>query len=70
MEPVTKMHFLLSGPPPEIIIYQQLRTEGFIVYRWQGEVRQKALKELMTWVLEVRGSRFTPSIILQIPLAF
>nr|XP_020029407.1 prostaglandin reductase 1 [Castor canadensis]XP_020029408.1 prostaglandin reductase 1 [Castor canadensis] len=40
------------GPPPEIIIYQQLRTEGFIVYRWQGEVRQKALKELMTWVLE------------------
>ncbi|XP_036771567.1 prostaglandin reductase 1 [Manis pentadactyla] len=40
------------GPPPEIVIYQELRMEGFIVYRWQGEERQKALKDLMKWVLE------------------
>ncbi|KAF6126684.1 prostaglandin reductase 1 [Phyllostomus discolor] len=40
------------GPPPEVIIYQQLRMEGFIVSRWQGEVRQKALKDLLKWVTE------------------
>ncbi|XP_049640817.1 prostaglandin reductase 1 [Suncus etruscus] len=40
------------GPPPEVIIYQQLRMEGFIVSRWQGEVRQKALQDLLTWVSE------------------
>lgn len=40
------------GPPPESIIYQQLRMEGFIVTRWQGEVRQKALKDLLKWVIE------------------
>lgn len=27
--------------------------EGFIVTRWQGEVRQKALKDLLQWVMEV-----------------
>lgn len=40
------------GPSPEVIIYQQLRMEGFIVTRWQGEVRQKALTDLMNWVSE------------------
>ncbi|XP_037008656.2 prostaglandin reductase 1 [Artibeus jamaicensis] len=40
------------GPPPEVVIYQQLRMEGFIVSRWQGEVRQKALKDLLKWVTE------------------
>lgn len=40
------------GPPPEVVIYQQLRMEGFIVTRWQGDVRQKALKDLMTWTSE------------------
>lgn len=40
------------GPPPEAVIYQQLRMEGFIVTRWQGDVRQKALKDLMTWTSE------------------
>ncbi|KAM5332160.1 prostaglandin reductase 1 [Glossophaga mutica] len=43
---------LPPGPPPEVIIYQQLRMEGFIVNRWQGEVRQKALKDLLKWVTE------------------
>ncbi|CAD7687450.1 unnamed protein product [Nyctereutes procyonoides] len=43
---------LPPGPPPENIIYQQLRMEGFIVNRWQGDVRQKALKDLLTWVIE------------------
>uniref|UniRef100_K9IZX3 Prostaglandin reductase 1 n=1 Tax=Desmodus rotundus TaxID=9430 RepID=K9IZX3_DESRO len=43
---------LPPGPPPEFIIYQQLRMEGFIVTRWQGEVRQKALKDLLKWVTE------------------
>ncbi|CAD7671933.1 unnamed protein product [Nyctereutes procyonoides] len=32
--------------------YQQLHTEGFIIYRWQGEVHQNALKDLLTWVIE------------------
>ncbi|XP_021056421.1 prostaglandin reductase 1 [Mus pahari] len=41
-----------QGPPPEVVIYQQLRMEGFIVTRWQGEVRQKALTDLMNWVSE------------------
>ncbi|ELW70579.1 Proteasome-associated protein ECM29 like protein [Tupaia chinensis] len=48
-----RTHAPPPGPPPEIIIYQQLRMEGFIVSRWQGEVRQKALKNLLKWVLEV-----------------
>nr|XP_012592164.1 prostaglandin reductase 1 [Microcebus murinus] len=43
---------LPPGPPPEIVIYQQLRMEGFLATRWQGDVRQKALKDLMNWVLE------------------
>ncbi|KAK2503965.1 hypothetical protein MC885_007380 [Smutsia gigantea] len=43
---------LPPGPPPEIIIFQELRMEGFIVNRWQGDERQKALKDLMKWVLE------------------
>ncbi|XP_036116880.1 prostaglandin reductase 1 [Molossus molossus] len=43
---------LPPGPPPEIIIYQQLRMEGFIVSRWQGDARHKALKELQKWVSE------------------
>ncbi|GAB5580012.1 prostaglandin reductase 1 [Prionailurus iriomotensis] len=46
---------LPPGPPPENIIYQQLRMEGFIVTRWQGDVRQKALKDLLTWVLEINN---------------
>ncbi|XP_019605102.2 prostaglandin reductase 1 [Rhinolophus sinicus] len=43
---------LPPGPSPEIIIYQQIRMEGFIVNRWQGDVRQKALKDLLKWVSE------------------
>ncbi|XP_045419590.1 prostaglandin reductase 1 [Lemur catta] len=43
---------LPPGPPPENVIYQQLRMEGFIVTRWQGDARQKALKDLLNWVLE------------------
>ncbi|XP_008511600.1 prostaglandin reductase 1 [Equus asinus] len=43
---------LPPGPPPENMIYQQLRMEGFIVTTWQGEVREKALKDLLKWVLE------------------
>ncbi|XP_036288928.1 prostaglandin reductase 1 [Pipistrellus kuhlii] len=43
---------LPPGPPPEVIIYQQLRMEGFIVSRWKGEASQKALNELMKWVSE------------------
>ncbi|KAM9099162.1 prostaglandin reductase 1 [Sarcophilus harrisii] len=33
-------------------IYNELRMEGFIVSRWQGDVRQKGLKDLLKWVLE------------------
>ncbi|KAF6327955.1 prostaglandin reductase 1 [Rhinolophus ferrumequinum] len=44
---------LPPGPSPEIIIYQQIRMEGFIVIRWQGDVRQKALKDLLKWVSEL-----------------
>ncbi|XP_005382778.1 PREDICTED: prostaglandin reductase 1 [Chinchilla lanigera] len=40
------------GVSPEIVIYKQLRMEGFIFNRWQGDVREKALKELMKWVSE------------------
>uniref|UniRef100_A0A8I3W2B2 Prostaglandin reductase 1 n=1 Tax=Callithrix jacchus TaxID=9483 RepID=A0A8I3W2B2_CALJA len=43
---------LPPGPPPEIVIYQELRMEGFTVLRWQGDVRQKALKDLLKWVSE------------------
>lgn len=41
-----------QGPPPEAVIYHQLRMEGFLVTRWQGDVRQKALIDLMNWVSE------------------
>lgn len=43
---------LPPGPNPESIIYKQLRMEGFLFTRWQGEVREKALKELMKWFSE------------------
>ncbi|XP_069332779.1 prostaglandin reductase 1 [Eulemur rufifrons] len=43
---------LPPGPAPENVIYQQLRMEGFLVTRWQGDARQKALKDLLKWVLE------------------
>lgn len=43
---------LPPGPSPEIIIYQQIRMEGFIVNRWQGDVRKKALEDLLKWVSE------------------
>ncbi|XP_020831875.1 prostaglandin reductase 1 [Phascolarctos cinereus] len=33
-------------------IYNELRMEGFIFSRWQGDIRQKALKDLLKWVLE------------------
>ncbi|XP_007537776.1 prostaglandin reductase 1 isoform X2 [Erinaceus europaeus] len=45
---------LPPAPPPEIIIYQQLRMEGFIVTRWQGDVRQRALGDLLAWVSEAK----------------
>ncbi|XP_016069200.1 PREDICTED: prostaglandin reductase 1 isoform X2 [Miniopterus natalensis] len=44
---------LPPGPPPEVIIYQELRMEGFLVGRWPEDVRQKAQKELLKWVSEV-----------------
>lgn len=40
------------GPPPEVVIYNELCFQGFIVTRWQGEVRQKALRDLLKWVSE------------------
>ncbi|XP_016069199.1 PREDICTED: prostaglandin reductase 1 isoform X1 [Miniopterus natalensis] len=43
---------LPPGPPPEVIIYQELRMEGFLVGRWPEDVRQKAQKELLKWVSE------------------
>uniref|UniRef100_A0A2K6RJ51 Prostaglandin reductase 1 n=1 Tax=Rhinopithecus roxellana TaxID=61622 RepID=A0A2K6RJ51_RHIRO len=43
---------LPPGPPPEIVIFQELHIQGFVVYRWQGDVRQKALKDLLKWVSE------------------
>ncbi|KAM5299200.1 prostaglandin reductase 1 [Ctenodactylus gundi] len=43
---------LPPGPSPESIIYQQLRMEGFLVYNWQGDAREKALKDLLQWVSE------------------
>lgn len=43
---------LPPGPSPEIIIYQQIRMEGFIVNRWQGDVRKKGLEDLLKWVSE------------------
>ncbi|XP_006906162.1 prostaglandin reductase 1 isoform X2 [Pteropus alecto] len=43
---------LLPGPSPLVIIYQEIRMEGFIVSRWQGDVRQKALNDLLKWVSE------------------
>ncbi|KAH0517198.1 Prostaglandin reductase 1 [Microtus ochrogaster] len=46
-----------QGPPPEAVIYQQLRMEGFLVTRWQGDVRQKALIDLMNWVSEPFGPK-------------
>uniref|UniRef100_A0A4W2HK84 15-oxoprostaglandin 13-reductase n=1 Tax=Bos indicus x Bos taurus TaxID=30522 RepID=A0A4W2HK84_BOBOX len=43
---------LPPGPSPEIIIFKELHLQGFVVYRWQGEVRQKALRDLLKWVSE------------------
>lgn len=61
LDSVPQTHPTFPGPAPEVVIYQQLRMEGFIVNRWQGEVRQKALTELMNWVSEVRGPRHSTS---------
>uniref|UniRef100_A0A2K6DPE0 15-oxoprostaglandin 13-reductase n=1 Tax=Macaca nemestrina TaxID=9545 RepID=A0A2K6DPE0_MACNE len=46
------LHITELGPPPEIVIFQELHIQGFVVYRWQGDVRQKALKDLLKWVSE------------------
>jgi hypothetical protein len=70
VDPVIQMHPGLSGPSSEAVITLQTRTDGFNYTRRQGEDRQKALKDLMTWVLAVRGSRATSSIVLQISLTF
>ncbi|XP_008582126.1 PREDICTED: prostaglandin reductase 1 [Galeopterus variegatus] len=43
---------LPPGPSPEHIIYQALRLEGFLYSNWQADARQKALKDLLQWVLE------------------
>lgn len=43
---------LPPGPSPKVIIYQEIRMEGFIVTRWQGDVRQKALNDLLKWISE------------------
>lgn len=50
-----KRALLFTGPSPEVIIFKELHLQGFVVYRWQGEVRQKALRDLLKWVSEVRG---------------
>lgn len=50
-----KCALLFTGPSPESIIIKELHLQGFVVYRWQGEVRQKALRDLLKWVSEVRG---------------
>ena len=50
-----KRALLFTGPSPEVIIFKELHFQGFVVYRWQGEVRQKALRDLLKWVSEVRG---------------
>lgn len=56
-----KCALLFTGPNPETIIFQELHIQGFVVYRWQGDVRQKALKDLLKWVSEVRSSGAIPS---------
>uniref|UniRef100_A0A2I3GD62 Prostaglandin reductase 1 n=1 Tax=Nomascus leucogenys TaxID=61853 RepID=A0A2I3GD62_NOMLE len=38
------------SPTPEIVIYQELHIEGFIVTCWPGDAHQKALKDLRKWV--------------------
>ena len=43
---------LPPGPNPAVVIYQELRMEGFWCYRWKGDVRQKALNDLLKWVSE------------------
>uniref|UniRef100_A0A2K5ITF1 15-oxoprostaglandin 13-reductase n=1 Tax=Colobus angolensis palliatus TaxID=336983 RepID=A0A2K5ITF1_COLAP len=43
---------LPPGPTPEIVIYQELHMEGFIVTCWQGDAHQKALKDLLKWISE------------------
>uniref|UniRef100_A0A2K5Z365 15-oxoprostaglandin 13-reductase n=1 Tax=Mandrillus leucophaeus TaxID=9568 RepID=A0A2K5Z365_MANLE len=40
------------SPTPEIVIYQELHMEGFIVTCWQEDAHQKALKDLLKWVSE------------------
>ncbi|XP_031510628.1 prostaglandin reductase 1-like [Papio anubis] len=47
-----KCALFFTGPNPETIILQELHIQGFVVYRWQGDVRQKALKDLLKWVSE------------------
>lgn len=42
----------LPRAAPEVVIYNELCFQGFIVTRWQGEVRQKALRDLLKWVSE------------------
>lgn len=61
LDSVSQTHPTFPGPPPEVVIYQQLRMEGFIVTRWQGEARQKAVTDLMNWVSEVRGPSHSTS---------
>ena len=47
-----KRALLFTGPSPEVIIFKELHLQGFFVYRWQGEVHQKALRDFLKWVSE------------------
>lgn len=59
--PLSKCALVFTGPPAKAIIYQEIRMEGFLVHRWKGDVRRKALSDLLKWISEVRGPRATPS---------
>ncbi|OWK07275.1 PTGR1, partial [Cervus elaphus hippelaphus] len=52
LPPGNELMHTIRGPSPEVIIFKELHLQGFVVYRWQGEVRQKALRDLLKWVLE------------------
>jgi prostaglandin reductase 1 len=46
------IHFLLGRYVSPLILFKQLRVEGFIVTRWLSEW-PKAFREMATWIQEV-----------------
>ena len=44
-----------ARPVSSLILFHQLKVEGFLVWRWNIEEWAASFKEIAQWIQEVRG---------------